>query len=154
MLIYLVHPVHTEAVTSIVGRSELFSACFFVGSWLLFPEGTNNWSSGSVLLALLSKENAIVLPAILRWIFSAETTAVRLVDESKSPATARLEGEFPAGMDAARVALIYLALRFSVLGSIGIPVSAQYMAGRLTTIQRLLTAGRVFIRYRLSSFSN
>src|SRR5712691_7108014 len=29
MIVYLVHPVHTEAVTSIVGRSELFGACFF-----------------------------------------------------------------------------------------------------------------------------
>src|SRR5262245_40889644 len=28
MLIYLAHPVHSEAVTTIVGRSELFSACF------------------------------------------------------------------------------------------------------------------------------
>src|SRR5207247_4483299 len=45
------------------------------------------------------------------------------------------------------VALVYLALRYSVLGGLGIPVSAQYMGGRLTYFERLLTSGRVFIRY-------
>src|SRR6476660_6713233 len=65
MLIYIVHPVHTEAVTSIVGRSELFSACFFMGAWLLFRNGRTIWSAVLFFLALLSKENAIVLPAIL-----------------------------------------------------------------------------------------
>src|SRR5215510_5299103 len=30
MILYLAHPVHTEAVTSIVGRSDLFSVCFFL----------------------------------------------------------------------------------------------------------------------------
>src|SRR5881394_392724 len=39
MLIYLVHPVHTEAVTSIVGRSDLFAAGFFMAAWLLFRRG-------------------------------------------------------------------------------------------------------------------
>src|SRR5215813_6297121 len=65
MLIYLVHPVHTEAVTSIVGRSDLFSACFFMGAWLLFRNGRTVLSAVLFFLALLSKENAIVLPAIL-----------------------------------------------------------------------------------------
>jgi protein O-mannosyl-transferase len=39
MIIYLAHPVHTEAVTSIVGRSELFAACFFLAAWLFFRRG-------------------------------------------------------------------------------------------------------------------
>src|SRR2546426_6686223 len=50
------------------------------------------------------------------------------------------------------VALIYLALRYSVLGSLGIPVSAQYMGGRLTYFERLLTSGRVFIQYLILMF--
>src|SRR5438105_3985288 len=65
MIIYLVHPVHTEAVTSIVGRSELFAACFFLAAWLLFRRGRTAWAAVAFLLALLSKENTIVLPAIL-----------------------------------------------------------------------------------------
>src|SRR5436190_1876766 len=86
MIIYLVHPVHTEAVTTIVGRSELFAACFLLAAWLIF------------------------------------------------------------------VALVYLALRYSVLGGLGIPVSAQYMGGRLTYFERLLTSGRVFIQYLILIF--
>ncbi len=76
MIIYLVHPVHTEAVTTIVGRSELFAACFLLAAWLLFRQGRTGWAALAFFLALLSKENAIVLPAILlltsprgrRWI--------------------------------------------------------------------------------------
>src|SRR5215467_4704219 len=65
MVFYVVHPVHTEAVTTIVGRSELFAACFFFAAWLLFRRGHSIWASLAFFLALLSKENAIVLPAIL-----------------------------------------------------------------------------------------
>src|SRR2546425_12368323 len=65
MIIYLVHPVHTEAVTTIVGRSELFAACFLLAAWLLFRQGRAGWAALAFFLALLSKENAIVLPAVL-----------------------------------------------------------------------------------------
>src|SRR5262245_19853312 len=43
MLIYVAHPVHTEAVTSIVGRSELFVTCFLLWAWLLFRRGHTVW---------------------------------------------------------------------------------------------------------------
>src|SRR5215510_639226 len=65
MLIYLVHPVHTEAVIGIVGRSDLFAACFLMSAWLLFRRAKRVWSVALFALALLSKENAIVFPAIL-----------------------------------------------------------------------------------------
>jgi hypothetical protein len=131
MLIYLVHPVHTEAVTSIVGRSELFAAGFFMAAWLLFRRGKTLWPAVLFFLALLSKENAIVLPAILlldAWLGKREIPWKR----------------FSA---IAAVAFAYLALRFSVLGSLGIPGAAQYMAGHLSYPVRLMTSGRVFIEY-------
>src|SRR5258708_29048291 len=52
MVIYLVHPVHTEAVTSIVGRSELFAAAFFMLAWLLFRRGKILWPAVLFSLAL------------------------------------------------------------------------------------------------------
>lgn len=142
MLIYIAHPVHTEAVTSIVGRSELFSACFFLAAWLLFRKGRPVWSAVLFGFALLSKENAIVLPAILvldLWLVGG--------GDSDSPQKSiwRLLVFVP-------VAVCYLLLRFSVLGALGIPQGAQYMAGRLTYFERLLTAGRVFIRYLILIF--
>ncbi|OLC38229.1 MAG: hypothetical protein AUH28_02710, partial [Acidobacteria bacterium 13_1_40CM_56_16] len=128
MIIYLVHPVHTEAVTTIVGRSELFAACFLLAAWLLFRQGRAGWAALAFLLALLSKENAIVLPAIL------------LLPSPRGRRWIRL-------LPMIFVALAYLAMRYSVLGGLGIPVSAQYMGGRLTYFERLLTSGRVFIQY-------
>ena len=128
MIIYLVHPVHTEAVTTIVGRSELFAACFLLAAWLLFRQGRTGWAALAFFLALLSKENAIVLPAILLLTSPRGRRWIRL-------------------LPMIFVALAYLALRYSVLGGLGIPVSAQYMGGRLTYFERLLTSGRVFIQY-------
>jgi protein O-mannosyl-transferase len=142
MLIYLVHPAHTEAVTSIVGRGELFSACFFLGAWLLFRKGKPIWSAVLFALALLSKENAIVLPAILildLWLTGAAGPNPR------RKALWQLLAFVP-------VIVTYLALRFFVLGAFGIPVSTQYMAGRLTYFERLLTSGRVFIKYLVLIF--
>ena len=133
MIIYLVHPVHTEAVTTIVGRSELFAACFLLAAWLLFRQGRTGWATLAFFLALLSKENAIVLPAVLLLTSPRGRRWIRL-------------------LPMIFVALAYLALRYSVLGGLGIPVSAQYMGGRLTYFERLLTSGRVFIQYLILTF--
>lgn len=133
MVVYVVHPVHTEAVTTIVGRSELFAACFLLAAWLLFRQGRIAWAGLLFLLALLSKENAIVLPAILvldMWLFSP----------SEKRGWRRLA---PIMF----IAFAYLALRFYVLGGLGIPISAQYMQGHVRYFDRLLTSGRVFIKY-------
>ena len=35
-LLFAVHPVHTEAVTSVVGRAELLSAMFLLGGLLAY----------------------------------------------------------------------------------------------------------------------
>jgi tetratricopeptide (TPR) repeat protein len=142
MVIYLVHPVHTEAVSSIIGRSDLFSACFFLAAWLLFRKGRIFWSAALFALALLSKENAIVLPAILfldLWLSGPST------GKSLAKGVWQLLVFVP-------VALGYIALHFGVLHSLGIPASAQYMAGRWTYAERLFTAGRVFLKYLVLVF--
>src|SRR5437870_1410335 len=207
MIIYVVHPVHTEAVTTIVGRSELFAACFFLAAWLLFRRGRTAWAAVAFLLALLSKENTIVLPAILMldrasskgrvaqsreaatearpgrqpWfdftgkqaakrrqmlqicrlseaVTYMNTNIQRLRAGLSSHAASRLWATAPRGrgwvglIPMIFVALVYLVLRYSVLGSLGIPVSAQYMGGRLTYFERLLTSGRVFTQYFILIF--
>jgi Tfp pilus assembly protein PilF len=77
--LFALHPVHTEAVTSIVGRAELLAALF--GLLAILSTGAmdataNRWSGRawqalSVLcfaLALLSKESAVVvLPLVLLY---------------------------------------------------------------------------------------
>ena len=173
MIIYLVHPVHTEAVTTIVGRSELFAACFLLAAWLLFRQGRTGWAALAFLLALFSKENAIVLPAILLLTSPSgkgrrDGRQAVAPGEGSGPETLNIPWGFalsgsrfapsPRGRRWIRllpmifVALAYLGLRYSVLGGLGIPVSAQYMGGRLTYFERLLTSGRVFIQYLILIF--
>jgi tetratricopeptide (TPR) repeat protein len=68
-LLFAVHPVHTEAVTGIVGRAELLAAVFVLLALLLHRRSQAvgrplPWRAGAAaayLLALLSKENAITL---------------------------------------------------------------------------------------------
>src|SRR2546427_6458179 len=63
--VYLVHPVHTDVVVGIVGRSELLAAGLFFTAWLLFRNGWTLCSAGVFFLSLLSKENAIMFPVIV-----------------------------------------------------------------------------------------
>src|SRR5262245_18310230 len=57
---FAVHPVHTEAVTSIVGVSTLLAAGFELGAWLLHLRDRPVWALICFALALLSKESAVV----------------------------------------------------------------------------------------------
>jgi Tfp pilus assembly protein PilF len=68
--LFAVHPLHTEAVTEIVGRAELFAAGFFLLGWWWYLEGQGRprfavASLGVYALGLLSKENAVTLPGVL-----------------------------------------------------------------------------------------
>ena len=59
-LLFAVHPIHTEAVASIVGRSELLAVGFLLAAWLLHLHDREVPSLLCFLLALLSKESAVV----------------------------------------------------------------------------------------------
>ncbi len=71
--IFLLHPLQTESVDYIAGRSELVSGFLFCASWLLFLRffhEETRWKTSAGILALggaavLAKENAICLPAVL-----------------------------------------------------------------------------------------
>jgi len=65
-LLFAVHPIHTEAVTSIVGRAELLAAGFLLAAWLLHLQDRALAALLCFALALLSKESAVVfLPLVL-----------------------------------------------------------------------------------------
>jgi len=65
-LLFAVHPIHTEAVTSIVGRAELLAAGFLFAAWLLHLQDRPVAALLCFALALLSKESAVVfLPLVL-----------------------------------------------------------------------------------------
>lgn len=80
-LLFIVHPIHTEAVTYIAGRADPLMAFFCLLSFLLFakyikvfprtdfPKGKKIYfyigSAGFFFLALLSKESGIIFPLVL-----------------------------------------------------------------------------------------
>lgn len=65
-LLFAVHPIHTEAVTSIVGRGELLAAGFLLAAWLSHLQDRAIVALLCFALALFSKESAVVfLPLVL-----------------------------------------------------------------------------------------
>ncbi len=79
-VLFLVHPIHTEAVANIKGRDEIVSMLGAIGATLLvLKEAANKgkyalWAFLVFFLALMSKENAItflaVLPLILVYFYN------------------------------------------------------------------------------------
>ena len=67
-LLFAVLPVHTEAIANVVGRAELLAALFGLIALLSWGAGgrRGSWgAAGAVLLALGSKEVAVVVPPLL-----------------------------------------------------------------------------------------
>ena len=134
--IYLAHPVHSEPVIALAGRSELLAAMFFLLAWIFFRQRRTVLCLAAFLLSLMSKENAIAFPAVIVLDAYISQGSVRKVF---------LEWKRFAAVAAA--AVFYLGLRLWVLGSLGIPAASQYLDGHLTFVQRELTSGRAFLKY-------
>ncbi len=70
--LFLLHPSHTEAVSWISGRADIFATFFCLGSlwfFLAYQRGQRGWQLGMSLvcfgLALLAKESAVCLPLLI-----------------------------------------------------------------------------------------
>jgi protein O-mannosyl-transferase len=115
--IFAVHPVHVEAVANIAGRAELLAALFVLLActcWTMPRRHVGSMDPRTLvpplfLLALLSKESAVVLPALLPLLdlVTGELRRGRLADYSRSrlPYAAALAGAL----------VIYLLLRGAAL---------------------------------------
>lgn len=141
-LLFLVHPVHTEVVANIKSRDEILSLLFLLLTLgYLLREGsstaTDRWkAAGCYALALLSKENGIVLLGI------APLALFTFAGRSWWRA---LRDCWPLGV----VALAYVALRLLLIGS-----RMQEVPGVLdnpyvlaTTDQKLATILSVLVSY-------
>lgn len=136
-LLFAVHPVHTEAVAWISGRNEMLSALFMFLSfylYLLFREKKLKiYMAGAVLayfLALLSKEIAITLPAII-FLYEIYATDSSINSSIKRKLTGPILYMI--------VIIPYIALRLSIL-------SMQTWTS-YPIEQRLYTGFDILIRY-------
>ena len=81
-MLYVVHPLHTEAVTYISGRADSMSATFILAAlWFALYEGATGKRIGACLLSalcfvggLLSKESATIFPFLLLFFILAMPT--------------------------------------------------------------------------------
>ena len=145
--LFAVHPLHVEAVGNVVGQSELLAALFVCLALLVFlrsrRRGSVSLRDTSIIVLLyilgcLSKEHAIVLPALL---LAAEVTVVA----SKARLRERLTALRPLGLMLAAVGLAFLWIRIHVLATATIAPDAsnalllgQPLGIRVMTMLRVL----------------
>jgi tetratricopeptide (TPR) repeat protein len=144
-LLFAAHPIHTEAVDMIQGRTDLLATFFYLIAFLLFrhsldSRGTpkapylHTASLASFFLALLSKEMAITLPLIILLYGYCRP---------KEPHRKPLLWILPYFA----TILLYLGLRLSLLGlgqllprsELLTPHHSPALAGRLLQLPLLLT---------------
>jgi Flp pilus assembly protein TadD len=143
-LLFVAHPIHTEAVAMLIGgRSELLASIFVLAAWWVFLSadertGWRRWAldSGSALLFLLglfSKENAVVLPGILflsGWLLRAQSAKQLFIRLSPFAA----------------VFSLYVIMRLFVIGKIA-PIGWFFAFGDLSAVQIFLAMMTIMIRY-------
>jgi tetratricopeptide (TPR) repeat protein len=132
--LFAVHPIHTEAVASVVGRSELLAAGFLLAAWILY---LRDWEFPALicfLLALLSKESAAAFLAL-----------VLVGDYARSEWKPRLRYAWIAG-----VTLLYVGLLWKVQGGRVGKADVSLLDNTLAGIPagwRILNALRVAWKY-------
>jgi tetratricopeptide (TPR) repeat protein len=158
--IFAIHPVQTEAVAWIVGRTDLLATLFLLLAALLHLKIPERMAArdlprlGAVLAALstalLSKETAVTFPALA---FGADLALYRLGGSSWPEAFRRLWSRLVRlGTLYVLVIAAYLVIRFAVVGHLIDPASME-ASGELNPLLeaspgvRLLTAVSIMGRY-------
>jgi hypothetical protein len=134
--LWAVHPVHVEAVANVVGQSEIVAALFLFAAVLVYLRAREHGalSTGAqaaiavlYLLACLTKEHGLVLPALL---LALEFTV--LENRPYAPGLRRFY------LLLAAVGLGCFAVRNAVLGDLAGDLPPYWMVG-ISTAQRWLT---------------
>ncbi len=132
--LFATHPIHAEAVVTLYGQVDLWAALFgLMAVERALPSqhsavtGPRSFEAGRLgaalvfyLLALLCKESAIVVPLLVSALGAASY-------RSEQHGLRRWLGttELSLGL----IALLYLGLRFAVLGQLLIPAESSVLAG-------------------------
>ena len=155
-LLFAAHPIHTEAVTSVVGRAELFYFCFFILALIFYIKARVHKSSqsslyyllslGSYFLALLSKEGAITLLGVvvlIDWLYHYQGELRAMLDNGLNTIKRNYFGFL-------LVTLIYIIIRFIVLENPINPGSITLLDNPLITASfwpRTITALKIIGNY-------
>lgn len=127
-LLFATHPVHVEAFANIAGRAELLAATGVLAAWLLHRSGRPALAASAWLAALLSKESALLAPALF------------FLDDALRPADERPRRAWLAYGVALGAAIL---LRVAALGGLHGAESAVFLdnpAAHAGTFPRIATA--------------
>lgn len=156
-LIFGVHPIHNEVVAWVCGTPESLFAVLFLLAFLAFlrsQEGSKIlWMSLSCALyalALLSKETAIVLPALAfayAWVGSSPAE-----NEQGAENPGRFRRAFAAAIPFLPIALVYLVARYKILSGLGHSMAQVSLMTWLFTLPSILLfyVKNWFFPFRLS----
>jgi len=143
--LFAVHPVHVEAVGNVVGQSELLVALFTIPAIVIYirdrQRGALRTRTAFAVIALylgacFSKENGVVLPAILGL---AELTVIA----ERRPWRERVAALRPFYLAMTAFALAYIGIRAHVLSDhdlSGFQPFMPFATLHTTAFQRVLTA--------------
>ena len=116
-LAFALHPLHAESVSFVSGRTDVIATLFFLLALLAYDRGRDQgrgaflgWSLAAYLLALLAKEVAITLPAVLvvwDWLVRGDLGDRRAVKRAAARYAAY-----------GAVAGLYLGLRIFAIGGL------------------------------------
>ena len=141
-LIFAVHPVHVEAVANVAGLGELMAAAGVCLAVYAAVVRQNVWASGAALvLGLLSKENAVVAPALIAWAW--------IIEAAPRPARRQMAAFVVSWVV---IAGAYLAVRALVLhpyarlhATAPVFLGESALAGRLTALAALSDVFRLLV---------
>lgn len=142
--LFAAHPVHVEAVANIVGRADIFSAGFIFAAMMawsrLAPRGAAVVITVPLLflLALGSKESAVMLPPLL-VLLDAASGRLR-----PSNVKGWLQDRTVSLVALALVAVVYVAVRQAVLGTMAPESVNPVMAAAPPGLPRVLTALQIW----------
>jgi len=142
-LLFAAHPIHTEAVAGVVGRADLMAAAAVLGAWIVHlarPRAGAGWIGLIVLLyaaGLLSKESAVVLPALM---LAGDVYRVRR-------GLARWRDALPATVACLGLTAIWLALRAWLLPAVAAGSVSESLFETAPFLVRFSTAMSVLWRY-------
>lgn len=140
--IFAVHPVHVEAVANSVGRGDALMALFvLLGALAYLRRFRSEWIRVALVglayaLALAAKESGVVLPVLLVALSLLSPGCSERERPSGSPSVST---QLPLFAVLAGVLLLYLALRYQVLGTLFHRDAAPYIV-TLPASLRLSTA--------------
>ncbi|MFT5365231.1 MAG: tetratricopeptide (TPR) repeat protein [Candidatus Latescibacterota bacterium] len=163
-LIFLLHPVQTEAVNSIVGRAELLAAFWMLMAWIAFAYGVGRWrwilAALAIFLGCLCKEHTAMMVGVLAVVaFSGLFYTHRDMGESKSGFMAQCSRFFKESLSGIVLCIgvvgLFLWMRYAVIGAVLLPSKPTFIDNPLAHVdhwQRWFNALSVIWRYTVLMF--